>query len=78
MDITSLPNGKYRLFVKADPKNWLRESNERNNVTWVDLRIGPQLVKVIGAQSALLALLSLAIKGFRTTLCTWRLGRAMG
>jgi hypothetical protein len=48
MDVTKLPNGKYRLYVKADPRNWFRESNERNNVTWVDLRIGDQIVDVIG------------------------------
>jgi lysyl oxidase len=48
MDVTALPNGKYRLFAKADPKNWFQERNERNNATWVDLQIGPQLVKVLG------------------------------
>jgi hypothetical protein len=48
MDITSLPIGKYRLVVKVDPRNWFRESNERNNVAWVDLQIGDQLVKVLG------------------------------
>jgi Lysyl oxidase len=47
MDITELPNGNYRLFVTADPRNWFRESNERNNATWVDLEIGPQSVKVL-------------------------------
>lgn len=47
MDITTLPNGRYRLFVKADPRNWFRESNERNNVTWVDLAIDDLQVKVI-------------------------------
>jgi hypothetical protein len=37
IDITSLPNGKYRLLVEVDPRNYFRETNERNNVTWVDL-----------------------------------------
>jgi|RhiMetdeSRZDD1v2_1073273.scaffolds.fasta_scaffold07355_8 lysyl oxidase len=48
MDITNLSNGTYRLFVKADPRNWFRERNETNNVTWVDLRIGPMSVDVVG------------------------------
>jgi len=47
MDITGVPSGTYRLFAKVDPRNWIRESNERNNTTWVDLQIGPQLVKVL-------------------------------
>jgi hypothetical protein len=37
IDITSLPTGKYRLLVEVDPRNYFRETNERNNVTWVDL-----------------------------------------
>jgi len=48
MDITTLPNGRYRLLVRADPQNWFRESNERNNVTWVDLEIGRTSVKALG------------------------------
>ena len=48
MDITGLPSGKYRLLAKADPRNWFRESNERNNLTWVDLLIEPQSVKILG------------------------------
>ena len=47
MDITTLPVGKYRLLVTVDPANWFQESNERNNVTWVDLRIGAQSVKAL-------------------------------
>lgn len=47
MDVTTLPKGKYRLTVKVDPRNWFRESNERNNVTWVELAIGERSVKVL-------------------------------
>ena len=36
IDITGLPDGEYRLVAKADPNNWFRETNERNNETWVD------------------------------------------
>ena len=39
LDITGLPDGKYRLVAKADPNNWFRETDERNNVTWVDLAL---------------------------------------
>jgi hypothetical protein len=48
MDITTLPNGRYRLYAKADPLNRVRESDERNNVTWVDIHIGDQIVRVLG------------------------------
>ena len=49
MDITNLPLGKYRLSVKVDPRNWFRESNERNNLSWIDIEIDDSLtVKVLG------------------------------
>ena len=49
MDITNLPHGRYRLFVRVDPRNWFRESNERNNTAWVDIEISDSLlVKVLG------------------------------
>jgi hypothetical protein len=37
--IAGLANGRYRLVATADPDNWFRESNERNNFTWVDLQV---------------------------------------
>ena len=39
IDVTGLPDGRYRLLAIADPHNWFRESDERNNETWVDLRV---------------------------------------
>jgi lysyl oxidase len=48
LDVTELPDGKYRLFARVDPRNWFQETNERNNATWVDLQIGPQLIKILG------------------------------
>lgn len=47
LDITKVPNGKYRLFVRADPKNWFRESSEKNNVAWADIAIADRSVKVL-------------------------------
>lgn len=48
LDVTNLPNGRYRLVNRVDPRNWFRESNDRNNTTWVDLEIGDRIVKVLG------------------------------
>jgi hypothetical protein len=48
MDVTNLPNGRYRLINRVDPRNWFRETNEKNNTTWVDLVIGDRTVKVVG------------------------------
>lgn len=49
MDVTNLPHGRYRLLVKVDPRNWFRESNERNNVAWIDFVLSDSLlVKVLG------------------------------
>jgi hypothetical protein len=39
VDITGVADGPYRLVVTADPVNWFRESNETNNLTWVDLEL---------------------------------------
>lgn len=39
IDITGLPDGRYRLVATADPDNWFRETNERNNTTWVEVRL---------------------------------------
>ena len=54
VDITGLPDGEYRLTAQADPDDWLMESDETNNATWTDLRIGTldgglRSVEVIGA-----------------------------
>lgn len=51
LDITGLPDGSYRLVATADPHNWFRETNERNNTTWVDVQlrtsVSPPHVKVL-------------------------------
>lgn len=51
LDITGLPDGRYRLVAMADPNNWFRETNERNNTTWVDIElrtsVSPPHVKVL-------------------------------
>ena len=39
LDVTGLEDGVYRLWATADPGGWFRETNERNNLTWVDLRL---------------------------------------
>ena len=48
LDVTNLPNGRYRLINRVDPRNWFHESNDRNNTTWVDIEIGDRVVKVVG------------------------------
>ena len=52
-DVTNLPLGKYRLLVTVDPRHWFRESNERNNTTWVDIDVGDTTVRVIGRSAPL-------------------------
>jgi Lysyl oxidase len=52
IDITELADGAYRLRATADASNWFKESNEKNNRTWVDLTFmhirGKVAVKVAG------------------------------
>ena len=47
IDITGLPNGRYRLSATADQANFFQEGNEGNNSTWVDLRIRARSVTVM-------------------------------
>lgn len=37
--VNGLADGVYRLWATADPDNAFRESDEENNLTWVDLRL---------------------------------------
>jgi hypothetical protein len=39
IDITGLPDGRYRLRATADASNWFKESDEKDNTTWVDLDV---------------------------------------
>ena len=37
--VSGLTDGVYRLWADADPNDWFRETDEENNLTWVDLRL---------------------------------------
>ncbi len=39
IDITGLPDGKYRAKATADPNHYFVESNTTNNVTWTDFQL---------------------------------------
>ena len=39
IDVTDVPDGKYRLWVNVDTNRWFQETRRDNNVTWVDLEI---------------------------------------
>jgi fibronectin type III domain protein/lysyl oxidase len=39
IDVTALPDGRYRLVVTADPFGWFTETSEGNNFTWVSLEL---------------------------------------
>lgn len=47
VEITDLPDGRYRLTGVADKARWFRESNPTNNTTWTDLRISGGSVTVL-------------------------------
>lgn len=49
IDITNVPLGRYRLMVTADGQNLFAETDELNNVTWVDLQLRKQAQpKILG------------------------------
>ena len=39
IDITGLTAGRYRLTGTADANNWFTESDDSNNVSWVDIQL---------------------------------------
>jgi hypothetical protein len=39
VDVTGLPDGKYRLRATADESDWFKETDDKNNRTWVDLTL---------------------------------------
>lgn len=39
IEVTGLPDGKYRLFTDVDEYGWFREVSRANNRTWIDLDI---------------------------------------
>lgn len=47
IDITGLPNGKYRLTATADPKHLVSEASYTNNSAWAKIRITSTGVTVL-------------------------------
>lgn len=39
IDVTGLPDGKYRLWTEIDEKGWFREATRTNNRTWIDIEL---------------------------------------
>ena len=37
IDVSGLPDGKYRLWTEIDDQGWFREATRNNNRTWIDL-----------------------------------------
>jgi hypothetical protein len=46
IDMTGLAAGRYRLWATADPSGWFQETNDRNNITWVDLQLQGSSVRI--------------------------------
>jgi hypothetical protein len=47
IDVTKVPNGRYRLSAIVDAAGWFEESSEHNNRTWANLEITATGVKVL-------------------------------
>jgi hypothetical protein len=39
IDVTRLPDGRYRLVADTDEPGWFRETNVDDNATWVDIEL---------------------------------------
>jgi len=55
IDITGLPDGRYRLRAIADPFHWFDELDETNNEVWTDIELSLDgdmpVVKIIGSST---------------------------
>jgi hypothetical protein len=47
IDITGLTSGRYRLIGTADPSDWFLESNNANNVSWIDIQLKSNTVSIV-------------------------------
>ena len=47
IDVTGLPNGRYRLRLIADKDNWFVESNNRNNFSWINIQLKRNAVSIV-------------------------------
>jgi hypothetical protein len=56
IDVTDLPDGKYRLWTEIDERGWFKEATRADNRTWLDLDLrttpGGRLAGVIGTGPA--------------------------
>jgi hypothetical protein len=39
VDLTGLPDGKYRMWAEVDEQGWFREASRENNITWADFEL---------------------------------------
>jgi lysyl oxidase len=47
IDITGLTPGRYRLMGTADANDWFLESDNANNVTWVDIQLRSERARIV-------------------------------
>jgi hypothetical protein len=47
IDVTGLTSGRYRLIVTADPSDWFLESNNTNNVSWINIQLKASAVSIV-------------------------------
>lgn len=56
IELAGLPSGRYRLTMTADPDGWFRETNERNNSSWVELRVNvaaaPPQIRIVRSSAS--------------------------
>jgi lysyl oxidase len=47
IDITGLTPGRYRLIGTADASDWFQESDNANNVSWIDIQLKSNKVSIV-------------------------------
>jgi hypothetical protein len=49
IDVTTAPDGKYRLYATVDDQHWFREVTRADNMSWADIELS---TKANGARAA--------------------------
>jgi hypothetical protein len=58
IDVTAVPDGKYRLYATVDDQHWFREATRSNDLSWADIELstkanGARAVRVVNPGPAI-------------------------
>lgn len=48
IDVTGIPNGRYRVVSEVNPDLGFRQTSTANDATWVDVRLKGKGLSIVG------------------------------